>query len=540
LSATGTLLYAGYLGGSSQDGGWDIAVDGSGNAYVTGYTGSTETTFPDGDGFGTLGGPDQSYNGGSLDAFVAKVNASGTAILHAGYIGGADRDLAASIAVDAAGNAYVTGGTASTEATFPDGDGLGSLAAPDRTYNGGFDAFVAKINGEGTALLYAGYVGGSGVDGGQGIAVDAAGSAYVIGSTTSSEASFPDGDGFGAIVGPDRTQNGSRDAFVGKLNAAGTGFVHATYVGGAGDDSGRGIAIDASGAAYVVGHSTSSATTFPDGDGFGVLPSPDASPNGMVDAFVAKIAAIEADPDPPFAIWLTTAALPDFRFQVRLGGNREGAQETDCLAETLCVSGALPGRSEVFVRVIGPRPNGYLWPQVVKFTVSQVEVWIEQTSSGEVQYYELAAADPGGGVLDGLFDRLGFLPEPGALPDALSDTAVGPPPPSASWLTTTALPGFRFQVRIGGNRTGVHESDCLAETLCVSGAVPGRSEVFVRIIGPRPNGFLWPNVVKFTTSRIEVWIEQTTTGQVQYYDLAPADPNAGILAGLFDRTGFLP
>ncbi len=74
----------------------------------------------------------------------------------------------------------------------------------------------------------------------------------------------------------------------------------------------------------------------------------------------------------------------------------------------------------------------------------------------------------------------------------------------------------------------------------MSGAVAGRSEVFVRIIGPRPNGFLWPNVVKFTTSRIEVWIEQTETGQVQYYDLPAADPNAGILAGLFDRNGFAP
>jgi hypothetical protein len=210
------------------------------------------------------------------------------------------------------------------------------------------------------------------------------------------------------------------------------------------------------------------------------------------------------------------------------------------------VSGAKPGRTEVLARVIGPRPNGYLWPHMVKFTVARVEVWIEQTSSGEVQYYELAAADPEAGVLDGLFDRLGFLPGPGLLPGpaisdaAFTDKAAGPPPPSATWLTTAGLPGFRFQVQIGGNRAGVLESDCLAETLCVSGAVAGRSEVFVRIIGPRPNGFLWPNIVKFTTSRIQVWIEQKKTGQVQYYDLPAANPDTGILAGLFDRTAFRP
>ncbi|HEV8583118.1 MAG TPA: ELWxxDGT repeat protein [Thermoanaerobaculia bacterium] len=242
----------------------------------------------------------------------------------------------------------------------------------------------------------------------------------------------------------------------------------------------------------------------------------------------------------PFATWLTTAALPGYRFQVRIGGDREGARETNCPRETLCVSGAKPGRSEVLVRVIGPRPNGYLWPHMVKFTVAQVEVWIEQTSSGEVQYYELAAAPPDAGVLDGLFDRLGFLPGPATSEAAFTDAAVGPPPPSATWLTTARLPGFRFQVQIGGNRTGVIESDCLAETLCVSGAVAGRSEVFVRIIGPRPNGYLWPNVVKFTTSRIQVWIEQKKTGQVQYYDLPAANPDAGILVGLFDRTAFRP
>lgn len=115
-----------------------------------------------------------------------------------------------------------------------------------------------------------------------------------------------------------------------------------------------------------------------------------------------------------------------------------------------------------------------------------------------------------------------------------------PAPPAGPWLTTGELPGFRFKVRINGTITGVQESDCVAETLCVSGALPGRSEVFVRIIGPRPNGYLWPNVVKFTTSQVEVWIEQLSTGSVRYYVLAGPWPNLDDLPGLYDRNGFLP
>lgn len=122
-------------------------------------------------------------------------------------------------------------------------------------------------------------------------------------------------------------------------------------------------------------------------------------------------------------------------------------------------------------------------------------------------------------------------------------TLNDPAPPAGSWLTTSALPGFQFKVRItagGTTITGVRESDCVQETLCVSGAVPGRSEVFVRVVGPRPNGFLWPNVVKFTPSQVEVWIQQTDTGAIQYYLLPGSAPDSDELPGLFDRTGFLP
>lgn len=116
-------------------------------------------------------------------------------------------------------------------------------------------------------------------------------------------------------------------------------------------------------------------------------------------------------------------------------------------------------------------------------------------------------------------------------------------PPGGPWLTTPALSGFRFKVRITSGAqqiAGSLEPDCVPETLCVSGAVRGRSEVFVRIIGPRPNGFLWPSITKFTVSQVEVWIEQTATGRLRYYKLPAQGPADTSLPGLVDREGFQP
>jgi len=202
VDANGTaLVYCGYIGGSNNDEGNGIALDGSGNAYVTGRARSTEATFPE------IGGPDLTHNGGIWDAFVAKVNALGTALVYCGYIGGSDYDCGYGIAVDSSGKAYITGGTSSTEATFP------VIGGPDLTYNGNDDAFVAKVNASGTALIYCGYVGGSGDDNGYGIAVDGSGKAYVTGETNSTQTTFP------VIGGPDLTYNGGDyDAFVAKIS----------------------------------------------------------------------------------------------------------------------------------------------------------------------------------------------------------------------------------------------------------------------------------------------------------------------------------
>jgi hypothetical protein len=276
VTADGTdLVYAGYIGGKGAESGSGIAVDGAGNAYVTGSTQSTEASFP------VKVGPDLSYNGGEYDAFVAKVTADGTDLVYAGYIGGNSFDYGVDIAVDAAGNAYVTGSTQSTEASFP------VKVGPDLSYNGGeHDAFVAKITTDGTGLVYAGYIGGSGDDRSYGgMAVDGAGNAYLTGWTSSTEASFP------VKVGPDLTYNGGEhDAFVAKVTVAGTDLAYAGYIGGSNVDYGRGIAVDRLGNAYVMGDTDSTEASFP------VKVGPDLSYNGGDrDAFVAKVRADGTD-----------------------------------------------------------------------------------------------------------------------------------------------------------------------------------------------------------------------------------------------------
>jgi len=126
----------------------------------------------------------------------------------------------------------------------------------------------------------------------------------------------------------------------------------------------------------------------------------------------------------------------------------------------------------------------------------------------------------------------------------LAGAAPPPAPPAGPTFTSSALPGFRVWVRItasdGSTPPVRREPSCIPETLCISGAIPGRSEVFVRIVGPKGNGRLWPTLVKFTTSRVEVWIEQMRTGELGYYLLPGANPGVDALPGLFDRQGFEP
>ena len=177
LNATGiALVYSTYLGGSdSNEYAVGIALDAAGSAYVTGATVSTD--FPT-----TSGAVQPSFAGGRRDAFVTKLNATGSVLVYSTYLGGSADDFSAGIAVDGAGAAFVSGTTESTD--FPT-----TSAAPQPTYAGFSDTFVTKLNATGSSLVYSTYVGGSDLDFSGGLAVDGAGTAYVTGRTYSTD--FP-------------------------------------------------------------------------------------------------------------------------------------------------------------------------------------------------------------------------------------------------------------------------------------------------------------------------------------------------------------
>ncbi len=310
------LIYSTYLGGNFRDNAWGIAADASGNAYVTGSTESID--FPPST-------PGQTAYGQPPCTYVTKINPEGTAILYTTYLGG--NSVGTAIAVDSARNAYVTGitwgsfpttadafqrewgnafvakldasgskllyssyyGIQVTEAFAIAVDSLGNAYFAGRTWpgiptvgavqashgDGVFDAFVAKVNPTGTRLVYSTYLGGNDRDTAWGIAVDASGSAYVTGETPS--ANFPTANAFQRIHG------GGTDAFVSKLSPSGSALVYSTFLGGQGDDSANGIAVDSSAGVYVAGWTSSQ--NFPTVRAFQPVLKGDWIP---VDAFVTK------------------------------------------------------------------------------------------------------------------------------------------------------------------------------------------------------------------------------------------------------------
>jgi hypothetical protein len=264
INSTGSaLVYSTYLGGSYSDQGNGIAVDGAGNAYVTGSTQSTD--FP------TMNALQPTYGGGYDDAFVAKINASGSALVYSTYLGGSGADEGYGIAVDSAGNAYVTGITGS--ANFPTTPGVFQTTCGGNDNCAHYDAFVAKINPSGSALVYSTYLGGGQEDWGYGIAVDSAGYAYVTGFTYSTQ--FPTKNPL------QPTNHGHSDAFVTKFDPSGSALVYSTYLGGSGTDYPAAIAVDSVGSAYVTGSTQS--TNFPSKNAL------QPAFGGSIDAFITKI-----------------------------------------------------------------------------------------------------------------------------------------------------------------------------------------------------------------------------------------------------------
>jgi hypothetical protein len=250
------LNYSSYVGGSGSDGGYSIAVDSSGNIYVTGLTSSPN--FP-------IGSAQQAADAGTYDAFVTKIAPNG-ALAYSTYLGGSGYDMGTGITVDSSGNAYVVGETSSTN--FP----VTSGAAQSHNAGGLDDAFIAKLNSSGT-LSYSSYLGGSGDDAATGVAVDSTGKIYVTGTTTSTN--FPTTTG-----AYQTTEKGGYDAFVVRLTTAGA-INYSTLLGGSGDEASDGIAVDSSGNMYVTGYTSSS--NFPTTSGVF-----QTTFKGTYDAFITK------------------------------------------------------------------------------------------------------------------------------------------------------------------------------------------------------------------------------------------------------------
>ncbi|OXM14418.1 SBBP repeat-containing protein [Paenibacillus herberti] len=252
------LIYSTYLGGSNFDQGQSVAVDAAGNAYVAGFTQSTD--FPTANAFQSVAPP-------GMNAFVAKINPTGAAFLYSTYLGGNGDDIAAGITADPGGNAYITGTTSSTD--FPLANPLqATLPSPS-------SSFVTKLNTAGNALIYSTYFGGPNGTQATGIAIDTSTNAYIVGSTT---IGLPTSNALQPIFG-----GGLFDAFITKFNTAGTALVYSTYLGGSNEENGLGIAVDLSGNAYITGNTIS--TDFPTSNAV------QATLSGNLDSFATKINA---------------------------------------------------------------------------------------------------------------------------------------------------------------------------------------------------------------------------------------------------------
>jgi hypothetical protein len=280
IEPAGTLQYCGYIGGKEPDRGRGVAVNALGEAYVLGWTRSTED-----DGFPVLTGPSLHYHGGSSDAFLSKVAADGRSLKWSGFVGGNDHDEGKSIALDASSNAYITGGSKSEDI-----EGIPSSGVAQPQAGGNGDTFVLKVSSKG-ALITGTYLGGGpdqqcqkhgdfcGEDHSRGISVVDAGSnadgVYVDGDTHAAP------DTFNPVVGPSLAYGGNGDAYAARLPLNLSTFVYKGYVGGNQYEDMRDNTVDAQGNAYLCGHTASK--------NFPVVVGPGTVLDGDADAFVTKV-----------------------------------------------------------------------------------------------------------------------------------------------------------------------------------------------------------------------------------------------------------
>ena len=283
-----TLLYATYLGGTGDDAGNGIAVDSVGNAYITGSTCSGDSFPITAGAFQTIyGGGPNNCTQGLGDGFVTELDPTGSALVYSTFLGGGKADTGNAISLDASNNAYILGTTCSTDFPTTSGafqttfGGVGNQC----TAEADGDAFITKLNPTGSALIYSTYLGGRSGDAGYGMALDSAGDVYVAGKTFSNN--FPVTPGAYSTMCKGCRKFVS-EAFVSKLNPAGTSLIYSTYLGGGSGSEpcaacATGIAIDGDGNAYVSGL-TSDATDFPILNGFQRTYA-----GGPHDAFLTKL-----------------------------------------------------------------------------------------------------------------------------------------------------------------------------------------------------------------------------------------------------------
>ena len=260
FDGSGNLAYSTYLGGATEgDRGTCIAVDSAGNAYIGGYTASTD--FP------TLN-PYQAYLG-NVDVFISKLNSSGSALLYSTYLGGTDSEESTDISVDSSGNAYITGFTNSGD--YP----LENPIQPFRGTSFSKDMFVTKLSSSGSALVYSTYLGGTLEDEAFDIEIDSAGHAFIMGTTDSTD--LP-------LINAYSSKQFRTDISLSKLSTDGKSLIYSTYLGGTDHDYANAIALDAAGNVFITGYSYS--TDFP-------LSNPNFGNSGGREAFLTKMVAYD-------------------------------------------------------------------------------------------------------------------------------------------------------------------------------------------------------------------------------------------------------
>ena len=433
VNPSGTaLVYSTYLGGGGDDYGAKLAVDSSGSVYVTGFT--TSTTFP------TTPGSFQTYTSDTCcaDGFVTKLNPAGSALVYSTYLSGSADDMPEAVAIDSSGNAYVAGVTDST--TFSRANGF------QTTGKGSGDAFVAKLNPSGSDLTYFTFLGGTGTDEASAIAVDSGGNAYVTGITGSSD--FPV-----TAAAVQKTFGGAKDAFVAKLSPT-AGLVYSTFLGGSGEDSGFGIAVNASGVAYVAGRTAS--TNFPT-----TSSAPQkVNKGGANDAFVAKL-----NPD-----------ASSLLFSTYLGGSGDDRAYALALGpdESVYIAGStsstdLPGTSGAVQASFGGGSEDMLIAKLDSSgTVFQAVTYLG--GSGLDDAFDIAVDSQGAAYITGQTESYNFPTTSGALQTRMKASLAavlvrltfgGPTPPTistASPLPAGTVGAFYSQTLTATGGTGSYSS----------------------------------------------------------------------------------